>query len=109
MAAVNEMEMDKECESRRAVNRDNMAARRQSGTEEEVERHRLRDWQRKVSARQETSSKVPWTFNFALNYLPNRRYQDNPLFATGRVKVICSFCDAYRWPGEPQEICCSNG
>ncbi|GFR63728.1 hypothetical protein ElyMa_005489800 [Elysia marginata] len=84
IAETRQSENVNETERRRAVNRDNMAVRRHSATEKEFERRRLGDRQRKAFARQEASSKVPWAFNFALNYLPNKRYQDNPLFATGK-------------------------
>jgi hypothetical protein len=83
-----------------------MAASRAAETQEQGQARRGND-----RARRSESRAAQWKFmeREAFQYDPAKSYDGHPQLCIGRMSVVCSYCDAFKWAGEASGMCCFNG
>jgi hypothetical protein len=99
-------ETPEETESRRVMNLAQTTAARASETPEQTATRRSRDTSCHKGAKD-----AKWAFmnRAAFNYDPKENFADHDLINIGRMSIVCKHCQALKWEGETDGMCCSNG
>lgn len=86
--------------------RENRLARRADESSSDRDQRVVAHRQRVQQLRHSRNSDL---FMSAFSYSPQMVYSEHPSVCIGKMDVICEYCNARRFKGEPGGMCCSNG
>jgi hypothetical protein len=105
-ALLREEESPEAAERRRALDAQRQALLREEESPESAQRRRALDAQRQARTR---FSNIEHFVSAGLNYSPGIDYAASAALDIGDMSVKCRYCDALKFKGEPDGMCCSGG